>query len=236
MKVLSLVALIGLVSTQAFAANCKMKISTEVGWSGGTQVLNEIGLGDVPGVGLGNSQNHCTVKCNDKVANLRQNSMAAYGTDACSKGLSNGTKLYGVARAGLTGSGVCSQLGTVNRVNPSYSCPEGSTLGAGLKCRAAPAVSCANGYWSEGQGAAAKCVKQVVQAQTLPGLSAWNQIGVGSLDGKSGKYLSDDNGGVRFFIAASLSCASGFNLVQVGPISVCEKPATQTSPGSCSLQ
>jgi hypothetical protein len=248
MKVLSLVVFLGMLSSQAFAANCKMKLSTNMGWAGGTQVLNEIDLGSVPGAGGNNSQNHCTNKCNEKVAQLKQNSMTAYGTDACSKGLSNGTKIYGVARAGIMGSSVCSQLGTVNRVAPTYSCPEGSTLGAGLKCRSVPVISCPNGYWTEGQGAAAKCVKQVVQAQTLPGVSAWNPIGNGSLDGKQGQYRTDDVGGVRFFIAASLSCASGFTLVQASGVPgmpgyqapaagpVCEKPATQTSPGSCSLQ
>jgi len=216
--------------SESLAATCKFKGNTDTDWSQGTQILMEYDLGDVPGLGLDDSEDACMIKGQAKILTL---SLSSYGTAACSAGLPNNAIVYGVSRSGLTGSRLDGQIGKVVRVSAVYSCPSGSSL-SGTNCTAAFTANCPSGYWLEGASVSALCVKQVVSGGVLPGVPAWNSIGSGTLSGRSGEYKTDDQGGVRHFSTSNRSCPSGFTLIP-GTIPFCQKAATLVTPASCSM-
>ena len=135
--------------------------------------------------------------------------------------------LRGRGGCGSVGVQIAVRLGTRDRVdcgNKNYdtggtwiaavaaSCQSGFSLVSGRCIQVQAAVgSCPQGYWLESHKQPFKCVKQACAAGSMPGVAAWQAIG-GAANG--GQYLSDDKGGSRFFINASLACTglAGFNL------------------------
>jgi hypothetical protein len=108
---------------------------------------------------------------------------------------------------------------------PGYSFP--GPVGPTCVIDVAPTVTCGSGYWQEnsylGQPHAV-CVKQACPQGTMPGAPAWHVI-FGSPSSAGGAYATDDHGGTRQFIDATLTCQPGYALSPAGykPGLVCRK-------------
>jgi len=152
---------------------------------------------------------------------------------ACSKGVPNGTIVAAFSKVGAYGN---NDMDAANKplINTGavYNCPQGGNL-SGTNCivTVAAKATCPKDYWLENQKQPFQCVKQACAQGSMPGVPAWLAIG-GAVNG--GKYLTDDKGGSRFFINASYSCESGFNLS--GQNCVKTYSANLVSPKVCKFQ
>jgi hypothetical protein len=224
-----------LLGFEAYAVECTGRYTTGSSYVSGT-VVREFNLGDVSFFG---AESKCKEKAFVKLNADRGNSgtMSSIGSEACNKGIPSGTNIYMNSKAGLTPTGGSDGLlGKVNRTQPTYSCPSGSVLN-GTNCVRPLAYTCSSGYWLETQNtqAGAKCVRQAAPAGTMPGMTPWKVLSTGVIGGLSGNYLSDANGGTRFFVNANASCPSGFSQGSGALSIMCIKTATVVTQGSCSL-
>jgi|GEM_PF-6794335 len=126
-----LFAMMVLTGSEGFAAACKFKVNSTNSWVSGTSLSAVFNLGDVPGVGGLQSEIACRQKGQDFFPMLSRPPIEAA---ACASAVKDGWPIYGLSRAGLTGS-VSVIVGTVNRNPAVYSCPAGFTLN-GSFCRA----------------------------------------------------------------------------------------------------
>lgn len=116
----------------------------------------------------------------------------------------------------------------------SYPGPAGPTCVIDI----ATVAVCGTGFWVENTYAGQPhpvCVKQAAPQGSMPGVPAWQVISGNPSSG--GAYLTDANGGTRFFIDPQLTCPSGNTLTLAGykPGFVCRKSiaAIPFKPNTC---
>jgi hypothetical protein len=220
-------------AAEAFAeANCwcKVSINNLTNQKHASGVIKDYGsLGTYKGINQQSDTNQtdCNTKCTYKAA--PDDGSAALASAACSAGAGNGVDVIAFSAVGTKEYKSAEHLGKIKRSAAQYSCPQGGNLsGSNCVISVGAETKCPKDYWLENHKKPFQCVKQACAQGSMPGVPAWLAIG-GAVNG--GRYLTDDKGGSRFFVNASLSCASGFTLN--GENCVKSYPATVVKPASC---
>ena len=233
MALASVMTLVG--SSEAFAEAhcwCKASFNNLTGASSASGVVKDYGAvgGSYKGLTQQSDANQrdCSNRCTN-VSNPDQKSQALANA-ACAAGAGNGAQIKAFAAVGTRKYETANGLGVLQRAAAQYSCAQGALNGTNCVITVAAKANCAQGYWLENHKQPFKCVKQACAAGSMPGVPAWLAIG-GAVNG--GQYLTDDKGGSRFFVNATLSCDSGFTLA--GSNCVKTVAATLVSAAICKL-
>ncbi len=223
-KIFATTALL-IVGANAFAVDCDCRLQTGDSWIIPKDIIKYYPRTDVSrGMGSNSAENKCSRACQDFAKN---DSGAAAAS--CAK-VANGSRVYAISKAGSIPSGRYDHyMGTLVNKPAVYKCTQGGNV-VGTNCVVSVSASakCPKDYWLENHKKPFQCVKQACAQGSMPGVPAWLAIG-GAVNG--GKYLTDDKGGSRFFVNATLSCESGYSLN--GENCVKTYPATLVSPAEC---
>ncbi len=231
LRTVALAAMIMVVGAgEALALSCVGRYQTGNSWSNSGIIVSSYSLSDVgitpliPG-----PEKRCSDK--NKAKAFADTKSQAVANSACAAGVSNGQIVQSFSKAGaISTGGVDHVIGYLIRANAVYSCPSGYSL-SGTNCSnsVAPTYTCPSGTWKEG----AKCVRQGCAVGSMnPKPNAWVGIAPGvNAGGNSTGWITDDQGGTRFFSNATSSCSNGGSIVNGNCVKTIA--ATVTTPAIC---
>lgn len=227
LRTVALAAMIMVVGAgEALALNCVGRYQTGSTWPSPGITVSSYSLSDVPLIGA-------EAKCQNlnKTKAFADTNSQAVATAACNAGVSNGQFVQAISKAGaLATGGIDHVIGKLQRANAVYSCPSGYSL-SGTNCSNSvkPTYTCPSGTWTEG----AKCVRQGCAVGSMnPKPNAWVGIAPGVNSGGSATgWVTDDQGGTRFFSNATGSCSNGGTIVNGNCVKTIA--ATVQTPAIC---